>query len=363
MLFTYPIEAAHENWMHDCLSVMTRNALQETNEAVPEVEWEDCIPDPYKGRLRGRRGLRERYFSFRTAAIALSQADREIAVSMWNTQNLFPDLFEIQTDCVSCKELPDSLNEFIIKTKNLFSFGFELLTDLGIRDGQFDLVYDTEHGDICPFCGLEFFEAPKVSRPDLDHFLAISLYPFAGVNLLNLIPMGRDCNRIHKRALDVLNCDQGNRRPVLNPYGETSLSVSILNSSFFAGDEETIKPQWEIDVGNDAVSSTWNEVWNIKERYSASVFTRSYVRWLDDFGKWCLEANTVTGTDEELIDSMDRYNRTLEYSGFADRAFLRKAFFDLVKSLTENPNYRERTFLLLRNTLLKFTNHLIACDV
>ena len=87
---------------------------------------------------------------------------------------------------------------------------------------------------MCPFCALEYFDAPGAPREDLDHYLAVSRYPFAAANLRNLTPMGMKCNERHKGDGDILRDEAGNRRQSFDPYVERELQVSVLNSIPFA---------------------------------------------------------------------------------------------------------------------------------
>lgn len=76
---------------------------------------------------------------------------------------------------------------------------------------------------------------PDVPRHDLDHYLAISRYPFSGTNLKNLTPMGDRCNSSYKLALDILYDPNGNRLPCYDPYGDVTASFSLEGSELFGG--------------------------------------------------------------------------------------------------------------------------------
>jgi len=104
-------------------------------------------------------------------------------------------------DCVELADLPETIRE---PAKELFVFAFGLLTDFGVRAAQYRVIYDSTPDKVCPFCGIEGFAAPAAPSEDFDHYLPKSRFPFAAVNLWNLVPAGSDCNRKYKRDLNPL---------------------------------------------------------------------------------------------------------------------------------------------------------------
>jgi hypothetical protein len=129
-------------------------------------------------------------------------------------QNAIADLVSCASDCECLAELPTTIQA---PAKNLFLFGFSLLTDLGVRDLHYSAIYNATSYHLCPFCGLEYFDAPGAPREDLDHYLASSRYAFAAANLRNLSPMGMKCNERYKLAGDILRDATGNRRRSFDP--------------------------------------------------------------------------------------------------------------------------------------------------
>lgn len=62
--------------------------------------------------------------------------------------------------------------------------------------------------EVCPYCNAEdirLIEGDKKHRPDIDHFLPKSKYPFFATSLYNFIPAGAACNRSFKRDVDLIN--------------------------------------------------------------------------------------------------------------------------------------------------------------
>lgn len=63
--------------------------------------------------------------------------------------------------------------------------------------------------EVCPYCNAEDIRIiegeKKRHRPDIDHFLPKSKYPFFATSLYNFIPAGTACNRSFKRDVDLIN--------------------------------------------------------------------------------------------------------------------------------------------------------------
>ncbi|HHT8228838.1 MULTISPECIES: HNH endonuclease family protein [Citrobacter] len=62
--------------------------------------------------------------------------------------------------------------------------------------------------EVCPYCNAEdirLIEGEKKHRPDIDHFLPQSKYPFFATSLYNFVPAGAACNRSFKRDVDLIN--------------------------------------------------------------------------------------------------------------------------------------------------------------
>jgi hypothetical protein len=233
MLFGYSVAATAENWLHECLFEMVRSALTLMNAGGGAGNWPDCVPPAHKARLRNRATLRAKFESFCQAAKQVTQEERLQVLDALATQNNIPAVFDGTTVCLRNEDLPGAIRE---STKDLFSIAFDILTGLKIRDRHYQIIYDRLPARVCPFCGIEPFEAPGLAREDLDHYLAISHYPFAGTNLRNLAPMGGKCNSAYKGVKDVLWDAAEHRRRCFDPYGAATAAVSLLNSRPFDGE-------------------------------------------------------------------------------------------------------------------------------
>src|SRR5260370_19078173 len=152
MFFGYPIAAAAENWLHECLCemVLTVHASLEAGEDVSD--WPAIIPAAHRAQLRPRWGLRDRIQAYAVAAAGLT-AEQLVQVEVCLIQqNDIADLLSCAGDCEVIADLPAAIRT---PAEDLFTFAFELLDDLGIRDTQYQQIYAVINPAVCPFCGSE----------------------------------------------------------------------------------------------------------------------------------------------------------------------------------------------------------------
>jgi hypothetical protein len=217
VLFGYPIAAADENWLHECLleMVQTIHASQDSGQPVPA--WPDIIPAAHHGKLSARQGLKNRLKRYTLAVGTLSVVERQQILTCLDQQNRIADLVICSTDCEYLADLPKNIQT---PAAELFGFAFELLTYLGVRDRHYHKIYTATSYHVCPFCGCEYFDAPGAPREDLDHYLPKSRYPFTAANLRNLVPMGMKCNERYKQGQDILRDASAARRRSFDPYAD-----------------------------------------------------------------------------------------------------------------------------------------------
>jgi hypothetical protein len=206
------------------------------------------------------------------------------------------------------------------------------------------MIPGTSH--ICPFCGYEYFDAPGAPRHDLDHFLPISRYPFAGANLRNLVPAGDRCNRVYKGSANILVAEDGHRRRCFDPYGAKFAAVSLEGSDIFARRGGSL-PAWNIDIGDSAEAATWNAVWKVKERYRRDVLDADYHSWLTHFAEWCRRSQRPTATATEIRTALRDYVQTVIQEGFSDRGFLKRALFEMLSDVSNKEPDGNRLISLL----------------
>lgn len=347
MLFGYPLAATQNNWIHDCLVKAVKNvhALIDANKRYPV--WPKIIPDEYQAALKSRRGLRDRLKKYDIALRALpSRSDRDAILAALSEQNRIADLVSKACNCVSIGFLPQGIHTAVVE---LFDFAFELLSEIGIRDEQYQAIYHSVPAHVCPFCGTEHFDQPGAPREDLDHYLAKSRYPFAAANLRNLVPMGHKCNSKYKLAIDVLYDVNGDRRAAFDPYNHTKIGVVLDDSDPFDGTTPTL-PKWAIKFEPDVPAiETWDAVFSIRERYGRDHLDAGYLGWLEEFQNWARSADQGGETDDRLIEALRRFEKFCTNNGMKDRAFLKAAVFRMLRLRCEQGH--DRLKQLLRDLL------------
>ena len=335
MLFGYPMAATDENWLHECLCAMLQTIHTSLDTGVKPPAWPDIIPVIHRPQLRSHRGLRDRLATYRATVAGLNKEERARIIQALNDQNDIPALLSCVHDCATLDELPVSTRAPI---ECLFVFAFKLLTDLGIRDRQYAVIYRQTRYHVCPFCGCEYLGAPGASREALDHYLVRTKYPLAATNLRNLPPMGKTCNSGYKLSKDILRRDDGKRRRSFDPYNAPDLSVSLYGSQPNDGLDGPLISDWQIEFPRhgektdtwDEEADTWDSVFAIRERYKRDILSTSFSDWLWEFRNWCRSAHLTDTEDEHVIDAIDRYEGYLSACGLNDRAFLKAAVFRML---------------------------------
>ncbi|HMU46474.1 MAG TPA: hypothetical protein PKC72_08910 [Chitinophagaceae bacterium] len=173
--------------------------------------------------------------------------------------------------------------------KDLFSF---LYSSKIKGTASFHDHYEQSYNDfcinrkfkVCPFCGIEGLFPPHIRRQDYDHILSQEFYPLMSVNMKNLVPTGRDCNQIFKFRKDVLyHPNTGNRRVFAFPF-QRSYQIKISLNSSTLPNTRNRAGIWNIALNpqNDYVE-TWENVYDIKRRYSEMVLAIFFDEWLIQF--------------------------------------------------------------------------------
>lgn len=134
----------------------------------------------------------------------------------------------------------------------------------GERNGVkvFDkLQFDQNVGlSICPYCGAEDITIRSAVRkkvivhakPDVDHFLPKSKYPYLAMTYANLIPCSEACNRQLKRVMDPLVTVKPPRYRLMNPYrfdfSSIEFSYDFDNISYFKEESYEVKVRFPNDA-------------------------------------------------------------------------------------------------------------------
>jgi len=343
VLHGYPIAATGGNWLHQCLDTVLRIVHANVAAGVVPFRWPTCVPVEHRDELKGRHGLKSRLKSYSTALTGLTQQERDRIFTALTQQNDIPGLLSCASNCDLLANLPEPIKQPL---RDLFSFSFELLTELGIRDQQYRLIWDATPQHVCPFCGCEYFDAPGAPREGEDHYLAQSIYPFAAVNLRNLVPMGGKCNERYKGAVNILYAPNGTRRRVFDPYNHTTVSVSLKGSEVFEA-QDARSPKWKISlIPASAECETWDQVFKIRERYQRDILDPLFTEWLRPLGNWWRkEMPAGSNADEMLTDGIARYTSQLKMQELTGRDFLRVPMFEMLHEHCLAGNQRLIKFL------------------
>lgn len=239
----------------------------------------------------------------------------------------------------------------------LFEYAFGQLScddDLGspVRDRHYSDIYDHLPDRICPFCGLNPLRGKSSPRHHLDHWMAISLYPFVGADLRNLCPMCDTCNTTFKGKKDVLHNAAKIRRRSSNPYQGPVYKIALSNSEWGNGRKQRnyILPRWQIDfVGNSQEEAeTWDDVLKIRSRYRDDVLDPEFLPWLSHFARWFNGEAQFGRTPHGIRQSFQPYINRIIQESFADYAFLKAEVFRFLESASQSPNHgQDVTGLLL----------------
>lgn len=350
MLFHYALAATQDNWFHDTIQDILVAGMDELDSGQPLSAWPACIPLARRATLSTKTGLRDRRADFFAAFAALDQQERNLVRSALTTQNAIPAIFDGVSPWVRLADLPATIAP---PTMSLFRFAFGLLTDIGLRDTHYRIIYAHLPVRICPFCGLERLSHPNQPRPDLDHYLVITAYPFAGANLRNLAPMGDRCNKAFKKTSDVIyDPVSGQRERCCDPYQGPTFTISLENSQLLASDD-TLRsvPNWFFSLqGNEPdCAPSWKRVFQIERRY-ADFLGDEYHGWLAHFSQWSVDprSKVQVHNSASCVAAIDQYIETVLHEDLADANFLRRAVFQMIRSnLAGGPNTQQITEWLL----------------
>ncbi len=326
-----------DNWFHECMTEALKAVHAAIDAKANLPEWPKILPVAQQDTLKPRRGLRQRFEVYDAAARKLKKPHRDRILKILVDENDISQLLSGQKDCGRTSDLPAAIREPV---KSLFGFAFDLLTPLKVRDEQYKAIYDATKEHVCPFCGTEYFDAPKAKREALDHYLAFDHYPFAAANMRNLVPMGHKCNSSYKLAKDILRDASGVTRIAFDPYDHEGISLHLDQSEPFGGTEESL-PLWDIQFfpASSAIQ-TWDEVFSIVERYQRDHLDPTFNSWLRLFGRWVEKENIPTKTDKALIGALRRFEESWDLGGIPDRAFLKAAVFRMLRKHCEAGNKR-----------------------
>ena len=273
------------------------------------------FPQWFRPVYRRCSGVKDHFEKLFKAFKRLSRAKQRVVIDTYrNSRN-------IKAICSNIGNLYPSLEKFDqsirIPLAKLFEFLFNETLGTAIFKRQAKMHIDDHYAafqqannvHVCPFCGLETYTLPVFRRAEYDHFLPISTYPWLGVNLNNLVPMGDHCNG-KKNACNILYSDRlaTLRRAVWYPYEwiNHSITLSCLEKPSLANMKGVWKTTFKAaSANNQDKVKTWNDVFEIPLRFEAHISTY-HKRFIEDFA----HKNKLKGqklTISQLISELIEY--------------------------------------------------------
>ncbi|WP_157543797.1 hypothetical protein [Mucilaginibacter paludis] len=230
--------------------------------------------------------LRPKLESFFNAFIGLSQPDRNLFINKFKLSQDIEAIVEdisFDGDQLKLSALPQSIRS---ATDILFMYLYSSVLPSYGKKEHYEILYNQTLGSICPFCGIETIGNPDYRCQDYDHILYKDVYPLAAVNMRNLIPMGIECNRNHKKTKDVLYGGLHRRKFIYSYLHFQEIRISLTGSLLpYAGR----KGKWRINLlPNNGFTRTWNKVFDIKDRYRKDELEQYFdiwVKWFKDYLK------------------------------------------------------------------------------
>lgn len=320
MLYRMPASAAEENWLCDALNAALEKGFAAVDGGTPPTAWPDCLPAEHLERLKRRAKLGEALTAVIAAYGGLAPEERALVREAREDQLQLAEMFEGGRAANILDNLPEAiraaLDDFSKRT-------FDVLDDVGVRARSY-MVHDQEARLACAFCGYEAADNSLIRNMDWDHYLARSLYPFAGANLRNFTPMGDACNGSFKLAKDVLRNAIGVRRRCFDPYEAEPATMDLLGSTLFARGLGNQLPEWVVSLNGDPdYCETWDDVFSLRVRWTSK---------LDTVHRGCLSLfgsayRGETLTDHQIVQRLDNLAKGRAIDNLAAGGFLATAVF------------------------------------
>ncbi|HEO9035528.1 TPA: hypothetical protein QIF53_003889 [Serratia marcescens] len=347
MLFPLTINALSHNWIGLLLMTTLSQGMVaiNTNQALPA--WPpQGISEERKNWLSRHSGFKKKIRIFFDEYQKLTVQQRALVQQAQIDQTNLPAIFSSHQPCSIVSGMVDMKSAI----DELFSYSFGQLScndDLGtsIRDRHYSDIYDQLPDRICPFCGLSPMRGKNSPRHHLDHWMAISIYPFAGADLRNLCPMCDTCNSTFKGNKDILHNAVRQRRRSVNPYHGPIYKISLSNSEWGRGIRKYnyAIPEWHIDFVGVSLeeAETWDDVLKIRSRYRNDVLDPEFFPWIRHFAQWFKGELGFENTRSGIIQSFQPYIQRVIQERFADNAFLKAEVFRFLESASQSPEHGE----------------------
>lgn len=259
----------------------------------------------------------------------LSLEDKKQIIDTFITLKNINEVCDGNTVPLKVEQLPNVVGKLM---KPFFVKCYESLLERSLVPGDKLKYYNSliKQNDykFCPCCGYVSFESAESNyREAYDHYLPKSEYPFASVNFFNLVPLCYKCNSDRKSTKNPVDGRKAYYPFSLNPETH-KIDIQVKFSHIQIKDYDDFdKKELEIELlGDNEKCNTWDNVFDIKERYNEQVrsFSKNLLKLIKK--KFNREAHKsyIQIIDEEIDDFED--------DKYSDRKFLKIAFLKEVKN-------------------------------
>ena len=327
MLFSYPFQKHPLSRLHNSVRAFIRQ-LHRGHLDPDNFDVDACCTGELRARAQAGEKLRKKLKVFYDAWFELNNAEQQQVRRAFVITNRIRDQLAGIAPRIPLEGLPEQIRE---PARDLFVHLYEKALTKARCKSHWEQFYQELPVKICPFCGVEMLHHPDLLKQDYDHVLCKRQYPFAAVNLLNLVPCGRDCNQVFKHEKDII-WDEGTgvRRRAFYPFTDhrQEITVNLAGSQLPMADDAL--GVWQIAFQPDIEKvRTWIDVFELRDRYKLEILPSEYDQWREDFLDWVgpQPAPPAGWAATSIRDRMSAYFQTLVSEPYKDMRFLKNALF------------------------------------
>jgi hypothetical protein len=187
----------------------------------------------------------------------------------------------------------------------------------------------------CPCCGLAKIESAESHYvEDNDHFFPKAHYPFAAVNINNLVPICDKCNKKHKGEKKPLDNNGTVYYPFCTNHQPINVTVEIVDSNTL-NYQEIVKEDIQLSFSGDTnKNSTWNWLFNIEKRYNEEICEFSFTELRTIKNRLLLNKDRNNGNTYE--DVLNFEINVYDADRYIDRKFLKASF---LRAILQKPEW------------------------
>lgn len=292
--------------------------------------------------------LRDLLSEFHSAWWALNEEDKKATYRNFIVTNRIRRLLTGDIRRRTVFELPLPIQDI---TKRLFIHLYKNSLTKTKKSSHWELFYKRLKVKTCPFCGIETMRHSLLAKQDYDHLLCKASYPFASVNMRNLVPCGIECNRLFKHEQDLIFSD-GKQRKAFYPYNDSKCTLQVDLKGSILPTKGGEAGEWCITFLPDQEEvKTWVTVFKLEARYKLDVFSTSYDAWRQEFVELVASQTTapIEWTPDSIRQKMINYSQTLASNPLHENRFLKASLFAFLLNYT-GPAYFEALTKQINNT-------------